>query len=536
MHLNHLTNTFIRIILVATLSIWGAWGLISRSQAQTSNDSFFQDADQFLKNYVSMGKVDYQSIKQKNASLIKLVDQIKQFNLEGRSKNEQKAFYINAYNLLVIKQVVDHYPISGPMEVTGFFKTTKFEVAGKSITLDFLENDILRKEHSDPRLHFVLVCGAVSCPKIASGAVLPESIEQTLNSQTGNSINDQSFVYEKDNNIYLSEIFNWFKEDFGDPIAFINKYRSKDFGSLPVKYYKYDWTLNDIQKSSTNATNNVGSIGPTQSGGQTYNPGTLLKKGQMDLTLFSSIYTESKSNWQGQDFSGFRNTFAGSLIQFTYGTSKNSRINAGLDLNFRNTGSSGDSTFGGLIEGLAFKNSVSSRAGLASIAPKIKLSPFKNNNNLTIQSQFIYVLPKVAEGNGADRYWIEWDRHMWWTQFFYSKLFAGNKFQFFGEADALVRFKRRSNQGTHFDIPLSAFLSYFPNRRTTFYIMTQHTQRLADGTDTDWVINANFTASGAGFKYQLNPRLQMEMLYTNFWRGQNSGLGATYNLGLKYIR
>ena len=91
------------------------------------------------------------------------------------------------------------------------------------------------------------------------------------------------------------------------------------------------------------------------------------------------------------------------------------------------------------------------------------------------------------------------------------------------------------------DLPASVFLSYFPTRKITIYAMTQHVHRFTndiapqDPTVTDWVIPANYTASGLGFKYQVLPNLNLELLYTNFWRGQNSGLGNTFNLGIKFL-
>ena len=91
------------------------------------------------------------------------------------------------------------------------------------------------------------------------------------------------------------------------------------------------------------------------------------------------------------------------------------------------------------------------------------------------------------------------------------------------------------------DIPVSAFFSYFPTGKITIYVMTQHLHRYTNHIApqnpeiTDWVIPANYTASGVGFKYQLLSNLNLELLYTNFWRGQNSGFGNTFNIGIKYL-
>ena len=66
--------------------------------------------------------------------------------------------------------------------------------------------------------------------------------------------------------------------------------------------------------------------------------------------------------------------------------------------------------------------------------------------------------------------------------------------------------------------------------------MSQHMQRIASKSDTDWVINANYTTSGAGLKHQITPLVIIELLYNNFWEAKNAGFGQSFNIGIKYIR
>jgi len=486
---------------------------------------------------VKEGKVDYSRINKNREELNGLITQISSAHLDDESDETKKAFYINAYNLIVINQIVDNYPVTSPMDITGFFKITKYLVAGHKITLDYLENSVLRKKHTDPRLHFVLVCGAISCPPITNFAYFPNNTDGLMDMQTRKAINSNDFIYEKEGVVYVSEIFKWFADDFGKELDYINQYKFiKVEDKTPIKYYDYNWTLND-----TDLKVDIGNGDMNEN--QVYNAGSLLKKGQIDLTLFNSVYTENKTNWEGIDYSGYRTTFAGTLIQFTYGTSENARMNLGVDVNIKGSGTGPDSSFSDVFTPLALENSPSTRFGIATIAPKIKLSPLKNVKEFTMQSSFVITLPKAPEGVFGESYWIEWDRHVWWNQFFYSKSFAKDKFQVFGEADLLFRFKRYSGQGSHLDIPLSLFFSYFPNKKVTLYAMSQHTQRTLlfnpldeNDNQTDWVIPANFTASGLGAKYQINLFFIAELLYTNFRRAENAGFGQTFNLGLKYIR
>ncbi len=321
-------------------------------------------------------------------------------------------------------------------------------------------------------------------------------------------------------------------------LDFINKYREvKIPTSYKVKFYPYDWAINaqptaalPDKKTVTPQSNNTNL--------QLYTAGSLLKKGQLDITLFNSIYTESQSNWMGVDYNGFRTTFASSLLQFTYGVSKNARVNIGIDVNLKSSATNRQDSYTNITTPLRLQNNDSMRFGVAYIAPKIKISPFRGANDFSIQSSFITSFAKHPEG-GNGLYWLEWDRHIWWNQFFYSTMFANDKLQLFMEADLLFRFAKRKTQTSHLDLPISAFLSWFPQPKLTIYVMSQHVPRFVynngNPSINDWVIGANYTQSGLGLKYQILPSMNLEFLYTNFWRGVNNGTGETFNIGLKYI-
>ena len=98
--------------------------------------------DKLLKENVNDdGKVDYDAFS-KSKVFKNYLDQIATTDLSGLNKNELLAFYINSYNALVIKNVIDNMPIKSPLDVEGFFKTKKFKIAGKDLTLDEIENDL----------------------------------------------------------------------------------------------------------------------------------------------------------------------------------------------------------------------------------------------------------------------------------------------------------------------------------------------------------------------------------------------------------
>ena len=213
---------------------------------------FFDDADIFFIKNVKEGKVNYEAIKKQPGELNSLVKQIAELDLSNKRVTGDyiKAFYINAYNILVIKQVVDAYPVYGPLKVKDFFSGIKHEVMGEQMTLDELEKGVLYKRFPDARLHFVLVCAAKGCPPLASYAYRPDTLEQQLKKRTEYVLNLEWFIRVKDNKLEVSQIFDWYRGDFEKEASsisdYINKYRNEPLASkTKVGFYEYDWSLNE---------------------------------------------------------------------------------------------------------------------------------------------------------------------------------------------------------------------------------------------------------------------------------------------------
>lgn len=216
---------------------------------------FFTHAQAFLSANITGGKVDYAGIKASPTDLNALVEEIGSFSLSSSDSKTQKAFYLNAYNILVIKNVVDHYPIAKPLDVTGFFDGIKFKVAGSSLTLSDIENKKVRPTFKDARVHFALVCAANSCPPIPSYAFTPSNVESKLDALTKAAMNSKSFIKVDDANkkVQFSQILDWYKEDFiADSktiLAYVNKYRSTPIpANYAQSFYEYNWALNVKKK------------------------------------------------------------------------------------------------------------------------------------------------------------------------------------------------------------------------------------------------------------------------------------------------
>lgn len=499
-------------------------------------DDFFDQTDSFLSKHVKNGLVDYEAIYRSQIELNELMMGVAEAPVQEESK---KAYLINVYNLAVIYKVIQLYPIRSPQDDGTFFTKKDVLIGGDKTSLDAIENQVLRPEYDDPRMHFVLVCGAKGCPQIEPFAYRTEKLEEQLNTQTKKALDNAAFfwVSEDQKTANLSEIFKWYREDFGksdaDVIQYINQHRStKVPETVKLEHYTYDWILNAISLPDVGEDDAIDL--------QTFTAGSLLGKGQMDFTLFNSLYTQNRSNWQGLTSGGFRETFVTNLIQFTIGVSKNKRLNVGLDLNLRYNGNSTDDSFRTIGRAFQFTNTDSTRFGLTSLGPRIKWQPFKNVSNFSIQSTVYIPTIRNPEGffdpTGQNSLsWADWDRYQWWNQFFYDKTW--DKFQLFAEIDLWFRFQRNSSQRSMVDIPLNLFFSWFATKKITLYVMTQHMNRLPINfqPNDDWVTFADYTASGAGMKFNIVRSLNLELLYSNFWRAKNAGFGHSFNIGIKYI-
>ena len=231
------------LILLVTSSFVGL--------AQTTSD-FFAKSDAFFKSNVKNGKVTYKAIKENPAALNELIEMAKGITVSKSKASEYQAFWINGYNLSVIKGVVDNYPIKSPLDKAGFFDKNKNEIGGTSITLNDIENKMLRKVFpKESRFHFVLVCGGLGCPPIINKAYMPSTLEAQLTKQTTLALNNPNFIKVDKSKVKISQIFEWYKEDFvhdGTVVDFINKYRTEKLPEgAKVSYYPYDWTLNEAK-------------------------------------------------------------------------------------------------------------------------------------------------------------------------------------------------------------------------------------------------------------------------------------------------
>jgi len=238
------------LVLLAVASLFLA------ARVTRAADNWMDTYDRLLKKYVSGGGVKYAAWKTSAGDLKDLqtvVDGIASANIGSMGRNEQLAFYINAYNAWILHEALDKYPTKSVKDTFfTFFTGKRIKVGGEQTSFNALEKETIRSKFSEPRVHFALNCASQSCPPLSTDAFRGGNLEGQLEKLSRNFVNTPKGVTYQDGakTAELSKIFDWYKDDFkeGGPIAFINKRRSKPLpNDVKISYQDYNWALNEVK-------------------------------------------------------------------------------------------------------------------------------------------------------------------------------------------------------------------------------------------------------------------------------------------------
>ena len=254
-----------RAALASTLALLA---LLATTPALTAAPVDHAAFETLLKATVSAeGWVDYTKLRQRQDELKKYIAALGEIAPGRLDSNEERiAFWLNAYNAVCLQTLIDHkLPTSVPKaRVFGknIFTEKTYRVAGKIRSLDDIEHRILRKEFKENRVHAAVVCGAESCPRLRAEAYsgadlnrqLTEEVERWIREGKDQTGKRKNYLDRNQNIFYVSKIFYWFQEDFGDSeagvLAFVKRYASKADAAylsshkVRVKYLPYSWKLN----------------------------------------------------------------------------------------------------------------------------------------------------------------------------------------------------------------------------------------------------------------------------------------------------
>lgn len=481
-------------------------------------DVFFEQSNAFFSKYAQHNNVQYKILHQDHKELDVLVKSIATVNLTTVDPQTQKAFLINAYNLLVINTVVAHYPIASPNEVVTFWDEIEQEVGGKQYTLETLKEYIL-SNFKDPLLYFVLVDGSMSGASIVDYAYQSANLESQLEDRAIAFMNDSKRIQynAEGNEMVLPRIFKTNRLDFGaSMIDFLNKYRVKKINTeVQLKYSNYDWRLN----SYSDNTNTVLKKKKKKVG---YSPSAqviTLPKNSVELMIFNSLYSV---NYGDKNF-GSRNSYYNGYFSAFYGVT--GKLDVGVTFLLRSSREN-DAFNASPFKTFEFERTplnpnprtsgVYADWGLSHVGLNVRFAPFKNIN-LSFEQGVMLPIQNLPRENTVDNslYSI--------TQVYYSHSFTAKTQLFL----ALTFWQPiRPGETFQFQPPLlRGFLNYFITQRFSVFATTMY-----------------FLEWGVGVKYMLTPKLEIQAMYSYYLPipgiydvispGANTIM--TYNLGLRY--
>ncbi|MGH6895552.1 MAG: DUF547 domain-containing protein [Geminicoccaceae bacterium] len=181
--------------------------------------------------------------------------------ISAYDRAEQMAYWINLYNALVVRLVVDHYPIASIRDIGrrpgvpggGPWSERLVEVEGIPLSLNDIAHRILRPIWRDPRVHYALACGAVSCPNLQPAPFDAQQLERQLSEAAMAYINGSRCITITDDRLSLSSIYRWYRDDFGptdrDVINHLMAYAEPGLAMRLQRFDRisedsFDWRLN----------------------------------------------------------------------------------------------------------------------------------------------------------------------------------------------------------------------------------------------------------------------------------------------------
>lgn len=246
-------SLFIFSLIVTTVVVINFPGFVAARQP-VDHTGYASLLAAFVKN----GLVDYKGFKADEKKLDRYLSRLESVDPQQLDRNEQMAFYINAYNAWTIKLILNNYPgVKSIKDLGTIFKSPwkkKFvKINGKTVTLDYIEHDILRPKFKDPRVHFAVNCASIGCPPLLNEPYTGADLNNQLDRVAKKFINDPNSNFVKNEALHVSRIFKWFGEDFdNDILGYVRTHAQGDLrqkivsanGDLKIKYLDYDWSLN----------------------------------------------------------------------------------------------------------------------------------------------------------------------------------------------------------------------------------------------------------------------------------------------------
>lgn len=195
------------------------------------------------------------------ASLEAYLISLQGFQPTTLTREGQLAFWVNLYNALTVKVVLDHYPVTsirrikfGRFWALGPWDHDLVTIDGIELSLNDIEHRILRVLYDEPRIHYAINCASLGCPNLHTEPFDAARIEEQFDEAARTYINHPRGARMDNERLIASSIYDWFEEDFGGSdesvIAHIREYADADLADALVgldqlSAHAYDWSLNE---------------------------------------------------------------------------------------------------------------------------------------------------------------------------------------------------------------------------------------------------------------------------------------------------
>ncbi|UTV27432.1 DUF547 domain-containing protein [Photobacterium atrarenae] len=226
------------------------------STVQVDHSRWQQLLDKYLVTQPTQTLFRYRQVSDSDRyELGRYVRDLSQSDPRQLNRREQFAYWVNLYNALTVKLILDNYPVSSITKLGGLFSFGPWDeevitINGKALTLNDIEHRILRPIWQDPRIHYVVNCASLGCPDLQPQAFTAANAEALLEQSAKRFINSDKGVAVRGNRVRLSSIYDWYGSDFGTRAQLqrhLNRYRDGKPVTLNSVSYDYNWALNEAR-------------------------------------------------------------------------------------------------------------------------------------------------------------------------------------------------------------------------------------------------------------------------------------------------
>jgi hypothetical protein len=252
-------------LFAPSADLWARWQAHVPAATRSLDHSAW---DRLLATYVIHGedginRFAYRRVSQADrAALDAYIATLAATAIDRYDRAEQRAYWINLYNALTVRVVLDHYPVATILDIDispGLFAKGPWDrklatIEGEAVSLNDIEHRILRPIWRDPRLHYALNCASLGCPNLAPAAYTAANSEAMLDAGARAYVNHPRGARIDGGRLTVSSLYAWYQEDFGGNdagiIAHLKRYAAPPLAAAlagidTIADHDYDWSLND---------------------------------------------------------------------------------------------------------------------------------------------------------------------------------------------------------------------------------------------------------------------------------------------------